>query len=92
MTIIEAGFVICLFSLSSAVPVSYMGFGINEVILLAVTQQWLSQAYQPEVVIAFSLSLNTLLILPSLLVSGSSIIIMQCFKSVSSVSRRKNVL
>jgi uncharacterized protein (TIRG00374 family) len=92
MTPIEAGFVICLFSLSSAIPVSYMGFGINEVMLLAVTQQWLSQAYQSEVVIAFSLSLNTLLILPSLLVSGSAIIIMQCFKLVSSTSRRKDVL
>lgn len=92
MTPVEVGFVICLFSLSSAIPVSYMGFGINEVILLAVTQQWLSQAYQPEVVIAFSLSLNTLLILPSLLISGPSIIIMQCFNLVSSTSRRKDVL
>lgn len=92
MTLIEVGFVICLFSLSSAIPISYMGFGINEVMLLAVTQHWLSQAYQPEVVIAFSLSINTLLILPSLLVSGSSILIMKSFKLVSSTSRRKDVL
>jgi hypothetical protein len=83
VSLVESGLIVCLFSLTSAIPLSYMGFGVNEVILLAITEQWMLPGCQPEVIIAFSVSLNILLIVSSLAICGLTIFAIRFFNILS---------
>jgi hypothetical protein len=60
---------------SALLPLSICGLGTNEVASLLLVKQLMPQFYQPEKLIAFSLSLTLLNVLPSIVWSGAMVLI-----------------
>lgn len=63
-------FIVGALNLSGLLPLSIFGLGTNEAVLLVLAAELMPAWYQPEKLIAFSLSLSLLNLLPALVVSG----------------------
>lgn len=66
----EIVLLICILSLSNVIPLSVMGLGSNEMIMLFVVKMLMPLHYYPEKVIAFSFSLTMLAFIPAIIYSA----------------------
>lgn len=70
---VQVLFITTLLSLSSILPVSVLGLGTNEAVLLLATKIYFPILYNPEKIIAFSISVSILAFLSGLMISSATL-------------------
>ena len=86
-TVWQMVFIIPFLSISSIIPVSILGLGTNEILLLAVIKYCFPGQYLPEALIAFSISYSIISFVTAIIFSGL-VVAVDYFKSPVVAGRR----